>query len=66
VVYFPYLPPAAVMVSASEYTEIEVLRRKFFQQEIDKGMADMAAGRVVSGAQGRPYKLRQKVLDAKL
>jgi len=57
--------PAAVMVSASEYAEIEVLRGKFFQQEIDHGMADIAAGRVAGGAQVI-QKLRQKVLDAKL
>jgi len=57
--------PAAVMVSASEYAEIEILRGKFFQQEIDQGMADIAAGRVAGGAQVI-QKLRQKVLDAKL
>ena len=57
--------PAAVMVSASEYAAIELLREKVFQQEIDKGMADIEAGRVVDGISVLA-KLRQKVLDAKL
>jgi len=57
--------PAAVMISASEYAEIEMLRGKFFQQEIDKGMADIEAGRVVGGAKVM-QNLRQKILDAKL
>ena len=57
--------PAAVMVSASEYAEIEKLREIFFQQEIDKGIADIEAGRVVDGKTVM-QKLRQKVLDAKL
>jgi len=41
--------PAAVMVSATEYAEIEILREKFFQLEINKGMADIEAGRIVDG-----------------
>ena len=53
------------MVSASEYAAIELLREKFFQQEINKGMADIKAGLVVDGAKVME-KLRQKVLDAKL
>ncbi len=57
--------PAAVMVSASEYAEIERLREKLFQQEIDKGVADIEAGRVVDGEKVM-QKLRQKVIDAKL
>jgi len=57
--------PAAVMVSASEYAEIETLRAKFLQQEISKGMADIEAGRVVDG-QKVMDKLKQKVVDAKL
>tara|TARA_B110000114_G_C14942054_1_gene336794 strand:+ start:166 stop:435 length:270 start_codon:yes stop_codon:yes gene_type:complete len=56
---------AAVMVSASEYAAIELLREKFFQQEINKGMADIKAGLVVDGIKVMG-KLRQKVLDAKL
>ena len=57
--------PAAVMVSASEYAEIEKLRATLFQQEIDKGIADIEAGRVVDGEKVLQT-LRQKVLDANL
>ena len=57
--------PAAVMVSASEYAEIEKLRAALFQQEIDKGIADIEAGRVVDG-ETVLQTLRQKVIDAKL
>ena len=57
--------PAAVMVSASEYAEIEKLRAALFQQEIDKGIADIEAGRVVDGEKVLQT-LRQKVIDTNL
>ena len=53
------------MVSASEYAAIELLREKFFEQGIDKGMAGIKAGLVVDGAEVMGT-LRQKVLDARL
>ncbi len=57
--------PVAVMVSASQYAELESFRARFLQQEIDKGIADIQAGRVVDGP-GVIQKMRQKVLDADL
>ena len=57
--------PAAVMVSAPEYAAIELLREKFFEQGIDKGMGGIKAGLVVDGSEVMGT-LRQKVLDARL
>lgn len=57
--------PAAVMVLAPEYAAIELLREKFFEQGIDKGMAGIKAGLVVDGSEVMGT-LRQKVLDARL
>ena len=41
--------PVAVMLSASAYAEIEALRVKWLQKEIDLGIADIRAGRVSDG-----------------
>ena len=57
--------PVAVMVSAARYAELESFRERFLQQEIDKGIADIQAGRVVDGPDVI-QKMKQKVLDADL
>ena len=41
--------PVAVMLSATAYAEIEVLRAKLLKYEIDLGIADIHAGRVLDG-----------------
>lgn len=41
--------PVAVMLSAAAYAEIETLRARLLKYEIDIGIADIQAGRVVDG-----------------
>ena len=41
--------PVAVILSISEYEELEQLRETFLQKALDKGMADYAAGNVSDG-----------------
>ncbi|MBL4622109.1 MAG: type II toxin-antitoxin system Phd/YefM family antitoxin [Immundisolibacteraceae bacterium] len=41
--------PVAVVVSAADYADIETLKRTLIQQEIQKGLEDIDAGRVNSG-----------------
>ena len=57
--------PVAVMLSASAYAEVEEMKRFFLQQEIDKGIADIQAGRVSDG-QDIHARLRRRILDARL
>ena len=57
--------PVAVIVSASDYGYIETLKRTLLQQEIQQGLADVEAGRVVDGPDVIQA-LRSQVLDAKL
>jgi len=57
--------PVAVMVSAAEYAELDSLRTRLLQQEIDKGLEDIQAGRVKDGEEVM-QRLRKKVLDAQL
>ena len=57
--------PVAVIVSAIEYAEMEGLRNILLQQEIDKGLNDIQAGRVKDGNEIM-RRLRKKVLDAKV
>ena len=57
--------PVAVMVSAAEYAELDSLRTTLLQQEIDKGLEDIQAGRVKDGEEVM-QRLRKKVLDAQL
>ena len=57
--------PVAVMVSAIEYAEMDGLRKKLLQQEIDQGLNDIQAGHVKDGNQVM-QRLRKKVLDAKV
>jgi prevent-host-death family protein len=57
--------PVAVMVSAAEYAELDSLRTKLLQQEIDQGLEDIQAGRVKDGKEVM-RRLRKKVRDAGL
>ena len=57
--------PVAVMVSAAEYAELDSLRTRLLQQEIDKGLEDIQAGRVKDGEEVM-QRLRKKVLDSQL
>ena len=57
--------PVAVMVSAAEYAELDSLRTKLLQQEIDQGLEDIQAGRVIDGKEVM-QRLRKKVRDARL
>ena len=57
--------PVAVMVSAAEYAELDSLRTTLLQQEIDKGLEDIQAGRVKDGKEVM-QRLRKKVRDARL
>ena len=57
--------PVAVMVSAAEYAELDSLRTRLLQQEIDKGLEDIQAGRIQDGKEVM-QRLRKKVLDAQL
>ena len=57
--------PVAVVISAEAYAEIEAFRAKFLGQEIDKGVADIEAGRVSDGPDFIE-RLKKRVLDAEL
>ena len=57
--------PVAVMVSAAAYAELDSLRTRLLQQEIDKGLEDIQAGRIKDGKEVM-QRLRKKVLDAQL
>ena len=57
--------PVAVIVSAVEYAELDNLRATLLQQEIDKGLEDIQAGRVKDGKEVM-RRLRKKVRDAGL
>jgi prevent-host-death family protein len=41
--------PIAVMISAAEYDQLTALKEKYLQQAIEKGIADLQAGRVTDG-----------------
>jgi prevent-host-death family protein len=43
--------PVAVVVSATEYEQLEVYREKYLQAEIDEGIADLEAGNVSEGVE---------------
>jgi predicted transcriptional regulator len=49
----------------AEYAELDGLRTKLLQQEIDKGLEDIQAGRVKDGKEVM-QRLRKKVRDARL
>jgi prevent-host-death family protein len=57
--------PVAVVISAAEYAELDSLRTRLLQQEIDKGLEDIQAGRIKDGKEVM-QRLRKKVLDAQL
>ncbi|RLA37310.1 MAG: antitoxin [Gammaproteobacteria bacterium] len=57
--------PVAVIISASDYKDIETMKRTMLQQEIQQGLADIEAGRVVDGPEVIQA-LRKQVLDANL
>jgi prevent-host-death family protein len=43
--------PVAVVVSATEYEQLEAYREKHLQTEIDEGIADLEAGNVSDGVE---------------
>ncbi len=57
--------PVAVMVSASDYADITMLKRLLIQQKIQQGLNDIEAGRVISGSEVL-QRLRSQVTDADL
>ena len=57
--------PVAVMVSASDYADIEILRRTLIQQEVQKGLEDIEAGRGGRGSEVL-QSLRKQILEADL
>ena len=57
--------PVAVMVSAEDYAEMETLKRTLIRQEIQKGLEDIDAGRVISGPKVL-QRLRSQIADADL
>ncbi|MEX2365589.1 MAG: type II toxin-antitoxin system Phd/YefM family antitoxin [Pseudohongiellaceae bacterium] len=42
--------PVAVVLSASEFADLQELKHRALKQEIDKGMADIQAGRISDGS----------------
>lgn len=55
--------PVAVIVSANTFAEFETYREKLLQQAIDKGIADVQAGKVSAGHEVI-QRLRKRALDA--
>ena len=55
--------PAAVLMSTSAYADYQRLKQQTLQYEIDRGLADIRAGKVVDGADVIDQ-LRKRVLDA--
>ena len=55
--------PVAVMVSAEAFDELQAMQRQALQQAIDKGVADIKAGRVIDGDKVFAQ-LRKQALDA--
>ncbi|HEY9135017.1 MAG TPA: type II toxin-antitoxin system prevent-host-death family antitoxin [Pseudomonadales bacterium] len=41
--------PAAVLVSAAEYAQLEALKEAHLEQSIEEGIADLQAGKVSDG-----------------
>jgi len=41
--------PVAVMVSASEYQELQLLKEQWLKSELQKGLDDLHAGRIKDG-----------------
>ena len=57
--------PVAVMVSASDYADITMLKRLLIQQKVQQGLNDIEAERVISGSEVL-QRLRSQVTDADL
>ncbi len=57
--------PVAVMLSAKAFAEFSIFKEQQLQQAIDKGIADIQAGRVSEG-KDLIQRLRKRVLDAAL
>ncbi len=57
--------PVAVMLSAKAFAEFSIFKEQQLQQAIDKGIADIQAGRVSEG-KDVIQRLRKRVLDAEL
>jgi prevent-host-death family protein len=43
--------PVAVVISATEYEQLEAYREKYLRAEIDEGIADLEAGNVSDGVE---------------
>ncbi|MCB1752147.1 MAG: type II toxin-antitoxin system Phd/YefM family antitoxin [Gammaproteobacteria bacterium] len=41
--------PVAVVISASEYAQLEALKEAYLKQSIEEGIADLRAGKVSNG-----------------
>ena len=41
--------PIAVVISAAEYAQLEALKEEYLKQAIQKGVADLQAGKVTDG-----------------
>ncbi|GAB4182439.1 MAG: type II toxin-antitoxin system Phd/YefM family antitoxin [Wenzhouxiangellaceae bacterium] len=57
--------PVAVMISATAYAEFEAMKRQLLQKEINKGLADIEAGRIEDG-ETVFKRLTQRIVDAEL
>ncbi len=57
--------PVAVVVSASEYEELEALREEWLRAELKKGMGNLQSGRVTDG-KSVIDRLRKRITNAAL
>ncbi len=57
--------PVAVMVSASEYQELQFLKEQWLKSELQKGLDDLHAGRIKDG-QDVIDRQRQRITNAAL
>lgn len=57
--------PVAVVVSASEYEELDAIRQEWFRAELRKGMDDLQAGLVTDG-ESVIDRLRKRITNATL
>jgi len=55
--------PVAVMVSASDYEELILLKEQWLKSELQKGLDDLQAGRIEDG-QSVLDRQRQRIADA--
>jgi prevent-host-death family protein len=57
--------PVAVMVSASEYKELQFLKEQWLKSELQKGLDDLHAGRIKNG-QDVMDRQRKRITNAAL